>query len=199
MGRLCQLGSTAMLLLAAGCHSSAQLCEVAPILPHGAVYVVDQNPVFLPHGPESYGLVFESVLQVLGDYGFEIREANRYDGRIETLPRIAPGLGLFLKPGSPDVRDRLLATLQTYRHRVLAEIQPAENGGFFVRFTAVKELEDLPRPIRSTVGAAVFRPDNTIDRQFEVIDATTYDSGWIFRGRDEGLEQELIRRLKKCL
>jgi hypothetical protein len=65
---------------------------------------------------------------VLGDYGFEIRESNRYDGHIETIPRIAPGLGLFLKPGSPDLRDRLLATLQTYRHRVLVDIQPACRG-----------------------------------------------------------------------
>src|SRR5437867_8506550 len=57
--------------------------------------IEEQNPVFVPLGPNSYGQVFENVLQVLGDYGFEIMEANRYDGRIETIPRISPGLALF--------------------------------------------------------------------------------------------------------
>src|SRR2546422_5363322 len=122
--------------------------------------IEDQNPVFVPLGPNSYGKVFENVLQVLGDYGFEIMEANRYDGRIETIPRISPGLGLFLKPGSPMFYDRLLSTLQTYRHRVSVIIQPADNGGYFIEVIARKELEDLSRPLRSTAGAAVFRPEN---------------------------------------
>jgi hypothetical protein len=186
------------LALCAGCQSAGAFVEVPPIVPHGVEYIHDQNPVFIPLGPESYGQVFENVLQVLGDYGFEIRESNRYDGRIETIPRIAPGLGLCLKPGSPDIRDRLLATLQTYRHRVMVEIQPAENGGFFVKVTANKELEDLPRPIRATVGGAIFRNQNDVERQFEVIDATGFETAWYFRGRDLPLEQELIRRLKLC-
>ena len=59
--------------------------------------------------PGFYGLIegHIDVLKVLGDYGFEILESNRYDGRIETFPRTAPGLGLFMKPGSPDVRELL--------------------------------------------------------------------------------------------
>ena len=193
-----------LLAVVPGCQTAFQPMGVSPIdmppiVPHGVEYVVDQNPVFIPLGPESYGQVFENVLEVLGDYGFEIRESNRYDGRIETIPRIAPGLGLFLKPGSPDLRDRLLATLQTYRHRVLVEIQPAENGGFFVKVTANKELEDLPRPVRSTVGAAIFRTDNNVERQYEVIDPTLYEFTWIYRGLDTALEQEIIRRLKSCM
>ena len=194
-----QLLGAAVLALMAGCQTAGQMVDVAPIVAHGVEYVDDQNPVFLPQGPESYGQVFESILSVLHDYGFEIRESNRYDGRIETIPRISPGLGLFLKPGSPDLRDRLLSTLQTYRHRVIVEIQPAENGGFFVHVSAHHELEDLPRPIRSTVGAAIFRNENDVERQFEVIDPTSLESDWIYRGRDAGLEQELIRRLKRCL
>src|SRR5438128_4177345 len=189
----------AVLAVVAGCQSGAQLVEVAPIVPHGVAYVDDQNPVFIPLGPTSYGQVFENCLQVLGDYGFELREQNRYGGHIETMPRVSPGLALFLKPGSPDLRDRLLSTLQTYRHRVEIDIQPAENGGFFVKVTAYKELEDLPRPVRASVGAAIFRNENNVERQFEVIDPTLFDQAWIFRGRDSALEQELIRRLKRCM
>ena len=192
--------AAALLALAAGCQSAGPLLvEAPPLIPAGAPYVEDTNPVYVPLGPESYGKVFENCLTVLIDYGFEIRESNRWDGRIETVPRIAPGLGLFLKPGSPDLRDRALATLQTYRHRVVVEIQPAEHGGFFIKIAANKELEDLPRPIRSTVGAAVFRNENDVARQFEVIDPTFFDSRWIYRGRDLPMEQELIRRLKNCM
>lgn len=190
----------ALLLLSAGCQNAGPLLvEAPPLLPAGAGYIEDMNPVYVPLGPESYGLVFENVLTVLLDYGFEIRETNRWDGRIETMPRIAPGLGLLLKPGSPDLYDRLLATTQTYRHRVVVDIQPAENGGFFVKVAAYKELEDLPRPIRSSVGAAIFRNDDDVSRQFEVIDPTFFEVNWIYRGRDIPLEQELIRRMKQCM
>ena len=187
----------------AGCQTTEQLTATAPPAPPPAEVRAasedDQNPVYLPLGPLSYGPVFEAILTVLHDYGFEIAEANRYDGRVETLPRVAPGLGLFLKPGSPDLYDRLLATTQTYRHRVTVIVNPATNDGYFVEVIARKELEDLARPVRATVGSANFRSNPTVERQFEVIDATFFEAGWIFRGRDVPLEQELIRRLKQAL
>lgn len=199
MGSLRNLWLAAFLALVAGCQSGASFIEGPALHPGGAGIIYDQNPVFIPLGPESYGHVFESCLRVLGDYGFEIQESNRYDGRIECFPRISPGIGLLCKPGSPDLYDRLLATAQTYRHRLSLAIQPADNGGFFIEVTARKELEDLARPVRSTVGGAIFRTDNNVERQFEVIDPTFFDAGWIYRGRDEPLEQEIIRRLKKCM
>ncbi|MBI3410277.1 MAG: hypothetical protein HY040_18205 [Planctomycetes bacterium] len=192
----------APLWASAGCgvfRSDLEMAELTPVVPAGAPYVVDRNPLFVPLGPESYGKVFEGCLGVLGDFGFEIYETNRYSGAIDCLPRIAPGLFLILKPGSPNFRERVLATTQTYRHRVSVQIQPADSGGFFIEVIARKEQEDLPRPLRSTVGGAIFRNDNNVERQFEVIDATFFDSGWIYRGRDEALEQEIIRRLKNCM
>jgi len=188
----------ALILALAGCTTTGSFLD-SPLVPAGSVVEVEQNPVFIPLGPESYGKVFENVLQVLGDYGFEILESNRYDGRIETIPRTSPGLGLLFKPGSPHLRDRLLSTLQSYRHRLSVAIQPAEQGGFFIEVTARVELEDLQRPIRSTAGGAIFRVDNNVGRQFEVIDPTFSEPGWIYKGRDVPLEQEIIQRLKRCL
>src|SRR5437016_266915 len=130
---------TALLALGAGCQNAPALIEGPVFVPAGSNVVHDQNPVFIPLGPDSYGQVFENCLRVLGDYGFEILESNRYDGRIECLPRTAPGLLLFLRPGSPDLYDRLLATTQSYRHRVSLAIQPADNGGFFIEVIARKE------------------------------------------------------------
>jgi hypothetical protein len=181
-----------------GC-ASAPFIDAPDLLPGEKVVIMEQNPVYIPLGPqkEAYAKVFENVLQVLGDYGFEILESNRFDGRIETVPRIAPGVGLFLKPGSPALQERVLATLQTYRHRISIGIDPANNGGYFIQVIARKELQDLPRPIKQTAGAAIFRTDNSVERQFEVIDGTYFESGWIFKGRDPALEQKIITALKK--
>ena len=76
---------------------------------------------------------------------------------------------------------------------------PADNGGFFVSVTVFKELEDLPRPIRATAGAASFRTDNPLERQFEVIDPTVFESTWIPKGRDPEIEQAILQRIKKCM
>jgi len=174
-----------------------------PILPIGENYIADANPVYIPLPPEDYGpRVFEKILQVLGDYGFEIAEPHRYSGRVDAVPRISPGLVLFLKPGSPDLYDRLLSSFQTYRHRVTVLIEPVaqeKGGGYFIEFIVRKELEDLPKPYKATAGGAVFRSENTLERQTEVIDATFSEPNWIFRGRDAAMEQELIRRFKKAL
>jgi hypothetical protein len=193
-------GLVIALLLAplTGCTSLGPAMREPPsIIPAGSCPDEDQNPVFIP--PLPYGKVFETLLHVLHDYDFEIYQSNRYDGRIEAIPRTSPGLIELFRPGSPDLYDRLLATMQSYRHRLSVVIQPANNGGYYVEIIARKELEDLPKPIRSTVGGAVFRTDNNVDRQYEVIDPTFFESNWIFKGRDVPLEQELIRRLKKQL
>ena len=59
--------------------------------------------------------------------------------------------------------------------------------------------EDLQRPIRATAGAAAFRGDNTVDRQFEVVDPIFLDSNWIPKGRDTALEEVILQRIRKCL
>jgi hypothetical protein len=205
MRRLLRLILVAALpALALGCQNLNAALDLPPIIPLGEKAPAVQNPVFIPLPPADYGRVFETMLQVLTDYGFEILEPNRYSGHIEAVPRVAPGVGLLLKPGSPELYERLLCSLQSYRHRVTviiqtADPQPADHGGFFVEFIVRKELEDLPRPLRSTVGGAVFRSENTIERQTEVIDATFFEPSWIYRGRDAALEQELIRRFKNAL
>ncbi len=191
-------------VLALGCQNLQPAWELPPIIPIGAQPTAVRNPVYVPLPPLKYGQVYETALQVIGDYGFEIVETNRYSGHIEAAPRVAPGLALFFKPGSPDVYDRLLCSLQTYRHRVsvviqTADPQGADHTGFEVEFIVRKEVEDLYRPLRATVGGAVFRSESTLERQTEVIDATFFEPNWIFRGRDAALEQELIRRFRKAL
>lgn len=187
---------TALAALAGGCASGP--LQDNPVFVRPTSEVVIENPIYVPLGPPSYGAVFEKVLDVVDDY-FEVSYANRYDGRIETFPVIAPGFEQFWKPGSPDCYQRLLATLQTIRYRAAVLIQPADDGGFFVQVTVFREEEDLSRPTRSTAGAAAFRSDNTVDRQYEVIDPSVLDANWIPLGRETALEQLILERLKKCM
>jgi hypothetical protein len=168
------------------------------------------NPVMLAGGPPEYAAVFETVLNVVDDY-FEIMEANRYSGVIRSHPKIAPGLDQMWKTGSPDGAERLLATLQTIRYRCEVTIQlaaadpnqPAAPGGYLVQVIVYKELEDLPRPVKATAGAAAFRSDNTVERQFEVVEPTVIETNWIPKGREPYLEQEILKRihrdLRKCV
>jgi hypothetical protein len=182
--------------LTCGCASGPLLDNPLLVSPTAAA-VTGKEPshVYVPGGPDAYGKIFEKVLDVVSDYGFEIAETNRFDGRIETFPRIAPGLGLFLKPGSPDFYERSLATLQTIRHRTSVLIQPADQGGFFVHVNVFKELEDLSRPVRATAGSAVFRNEPTVDRQYEVVDPIVLDSNWIPLGHDVCIEQIMLHRI----
>lgn len=205
MKRLLRRACVAVLpLLALGCQHLDAAVDMPPLTAFGRRAVEYKNPDYLPLPKDDYGRVFERALEVLFDYGFEIAEANRYSGHIEAVPRVAPGVGLLLKPGSPELYDRLLCSLQTYRHRVTVVIQvadpaPADHGGYYVEFIVRKELEDLPQPLRSTVGAAVYRSEHTLERQTEVIDATFFEPNWIYRGRDTALEQEMICRFKNAL
>jgi hypothetical protein len=156
------------------------------------------NPLYIPYGELSYGAVFEKVLDVVDDY-FEIAYANRFDGRIETIPRVAPGLGQPWKASNPDCDERLLATLQSIRHRATVLIHPADDTGFFIDVKVFKELEDVPRPTRSLAGDAVFRSDTLLERPYNVtiVDDTTLSPNWILLGRDTQLEQIILGQIQQ--
>ena len=164
--------------------------------PIGAENLVHGNPLFLPVGPQSYGLVFEASLDAL-DEVFDIAYANRYDGRIETFPRIAPGFFQPWQTGSTSGYERIMATFQSIRHRAVLAINAAEDGGFFVDLKVYKELEDLAAPARTTGGAAAFRNSSTVDREYEILDPNVLDANWIPLGRDVEMEQLLLSRLSR--
>jgi hypothetical protein len=200
MGKLRKIWALGVISLAAGCAIDNSMLEKIGISPPFERTLLVENPLLVPLDPRTEkDKVFEVCYHVLDNFGFDIVESNRYDGRIETLPRNAPGVILVLKPGSPDFHERLLATLQTYRHRVTVVIHDSATGGMYIDVHVRKELEDLPRPLRVSVGAAIFRVDNDLERRFEVVDPSFPTSGWLYRGRDPAMEQEIIRLIKAAL
>jgi hypothetical protein len=178
-------------------------CTSGPLIDNAGLIQADfgpacPNPVFIPRGPNDYACVFEKVIDVISDT-FEISEASRYDGRIKTHPKIAPGLEQPWKSGSPDLSERLLVTLQTYRYHAEVVITTGDHGGYLIYVTVYKELEDLPQPARATAGAAAFRSDNTVERQFEVVDPSVVEGNWIPKGRETHLEQTILQKIQKGL
>lgn len=159
-----------------------------------------ENPVLISPGqptPYAYSLVWENVLSTLGE-DFDIAYANRREGRIITHPKIAPGYEQPWKPGSPDARERLLATLQTMRNRCVVQMRAAPDGGYLVQVVVYRELLDQPRPTRATSGS-VFQDASTVDRQFEVIDpAASVEPAWIPKGRDCAYEDHLLGKIRRC-
>jgi hypothetical protein len=184
-------------LLVAGC-ATGPLVE-NPVLIRSEKVIAQENPLYIPQGQgaATYARVFEKTLDILDDY-FEIAYMNRYAGLIETQPTVAPGFEQPWKPGSPDCYQRLLAFLQTIRHRAIVTINTADDGGYWISVKVLKELEDFPIPIRATAGSATFRMFSTVERQFEVIESSFYQAGWIPIGRDYKLEQVILERLAKC-
>ncbi len=190
---------TAWIATAAVCLAG---CSTGPLQENPAFIrpdrlIAQENPLYIPQGPGAYGKVFEKVLDTIDDF-WEIAYSNRYDGRIETHPAVAPGIEQPWKPGSPDFYQRLLANFQTIRHRCIVLITTADDGGYYIDVKVLKELEDLPTPTRQTAGAAFFRINPTVERQFEVIETPTYDPMWIPIGRDYKLEQVILQRLAHC-
>jgi hypothetical protein len=186
---------TASLAVCLGGCATGPLQE-NPLLLRADAAAPGGNPVYvpLPPGSMAYGRLFEKVLDVLSDY-WDIAYANRYDGRIETFPRTAPGIERPWRPGSPDLYQRLLAYLQTIRHRAIVVITTADDGGYFIDVKVYKELEDAPAPARYLPGVAAFRMDPTVQRQFEVLEAGVFEpASWIPIGRDTKLEQVLLER-----
>jgi hypothetical protein len=197
--RLVTVCAGALALLAAGCGSTGPLFD-NPIQFRPVATGPVANPAYIPLGTngDAYRAVIEKVTDVIDDY-WDIAEVNPYAGLIRTHPRVSPGLEQLFKPGSPDFDQRLLATLQSIRSYAVVKIDGARDGGFWVDVRVYKELEDVARPIRATAGAAAFRSDPTIDRQYEVIEEVPVTGGWIPIGEDVKLEQEILARLKKCL
>ncbi len=159
-----------------------------------------ENPVLVSPGEitQSHYLdVFYKVYNVVNDT-FEISYSSPYDGRIVSQPRIAPGYERIWTPGSPDPRERLLATFQTIRHRCYVQIRPAEQGGYWVKVYVLKDLADMATP-QGANSPAIFREAFTVDRQFEVFDTMIPSASerWINKGRDRALEQLILEKIRE--
>lgn len=182
-------------LAATGCASVPPLDNPLVVRPP-----IENPATVSPVTPDanSYAEVWEHVIDVLDDY-FELKSPSRYAGYIETIPRIAPGYEQPWKPGSPDKRERLIATLQTIRNTAKVTISAGDRGGYKVYVEVWRELQDLERPNRALGGAAVFQEAPTVDRRNDVVSLeSTSNREWLPAGRDYAFEQLILSRIQEC-
>lgn len=195
MFRIARIGGLLAGAAATGCAGVPPLDNPLVVRP------VEENPALVaPVTPDasSYEQVWERVIDVLDDY-YELKSPSRYAGYIESLPRIAPGFEQPWKPGSPDKRERLIATTQTVRNTAKVWITAGDRGGFRVYVEVWRELLDQERPSRAINGAAIFQEAPTVDRRFEVVGSeSSAEKNWIPAGRDYAFEQKILSRIREC-
>ncbi len=154
------------------------------------------NPMKVPS--VDFETVWNKSVAVVGKY-FPIASENRLAGTIRTDSQMT---GTLVEPWSADsatLRDRLEATLQTYRKFALVQIEPASTGGFLVRVEVMKELEDVAKPVSQPAGRAVFYNDFPVNRTREIVGPVPAPIGWIPQGRDANMEQLILSGIRSAL
>lgn len=184
------LAVTLCLLLCGGC------AVWGPPPPVVAEY---ENPALFPIADRDFA--FDQVVDVV-DSLFRIERQDRIrligdvetEGRIETFWETGSTAFEPWRGDSVGAYERTESTLQSIRRRATVRLIPA-GSGYLVDVTVYKELEDLIRPERATVGAATFRYDDGLTPFTEPVGGQPYTVGWIPQGRDVALEQKIIAQL----
>jgi hypothetical protein len=130
------------------------------------------------------------------------------EGRIDTYPQTGATLLEPWRRDSVGFRERLESTLQSIRRSAVMRLIP-DPSGWRIEMVVLKEIENMPRPMRATAGAASFRNDDSLYRYGtplptlgeQIGDAPrpvaspTRNIGWIPLGRDPLLERKMLTGL----
>ncbi len=158
------------------------------------------NPLVVP--VTNIDFAWNQIVDMVDDY-FEIASEQQVreiggvwmEGRIETHPLTG---ATFLEPLRRDSTpgfERWQSTLQSIRRRAFVSVIPLDRG-FQVFIEVHKELEDVNQPEFSTIGRSSRRHDGSLVALERLKDEPgSVTLGWIPLGRDESLEQEMLRQL----
>jgi hypothetical protein len=154
------------------------------------------NPLVVPSA--DFETVWKESVAVLDEY-FEIANENRLSRTIVTQPMIGATLLEPWRTDSVTLTDRFESTIQTIRRHGRITVNPAPGGGFLVKVEVFKELEDLSKPDRQSMGRAVFNNDFPVNRTYEVVGPIPLPLQYIPKGHDQKLEQVILERLRNRL
>ena len=169
-----------------------------------------KNAAVIP--PLDAELVWRQMVDVTDDF-FKVQSEQRVvfsngvpaEGRIDTYPQTGATLLEPWRGDSVGFRERLESTLQSIRRRATLRLIP-DPAGWRIETVVLKELENMPRPMRATTGGASFRNDDSLYRygtplptlgqqvgdQPRPVANPTPNLGWIPLGRDPLLEQKML-------
>ena len=172
-----------------------------------------KNSVVIP--PIDAEIVWQQMVDTMDDF-FKIQSEQRVvfangvpaEGRIDTYPQTGATLLEPWRGDSVGFRERLESTLQSIRRSGSMRLIP-DPAGWRIETVVLKELENLPRPMRATAGGATFRNDDSLYRygtplptlgqqvgdQPRPVANPTPNLGWIPLGRDPLLEQKMLGKV----
>jgi hypothetical protein len=162
-----------------------------------AVVAGPPNPIMVPVTDEN--LAWDQIADVVDDY-FKIAREQRArrsgeawtEGRIETAPLDGATVLEPHRKDSVGSFNRWESTFQSIRRRATVRVIPDPNG-YLVEVIVLKELEDLPKPEKATIGPVAFGSDQTLPSQrLEEINRLHPSLKWIQLGRDPALEQRIL-------
>ena len=182
-----------------------------PVVPSAPV--APDNAIVIP--PLDAEVVWQQMVDVVDDY-FKVQSEQRVvfangvptEGRIDTYPQTGATLLEPWRRDSVGFRERLESTLQSIRRSASIRLIP-DPAGWRIETVVLKELENMPRPMRATAGGASFRNDDSLYRYGtplptlgeQIGDAPrpvaspTRNIGWIPMGRDPLLERKMLTSL----
>src|SRR5262245_37273561 len=171
------------------------LCSLVPGFAFGRTMASD-NPIFVPAGNED--AAWERTVDVVHDY-FDVARENRITGSqpgiIETRYRVGASVFEPWHHDSYGLENRLESSFQSIRRKALISVTPAQ-GGYLVGVEVYKEIEDLPGVANNTAGGATFSQTYPLRRDLDLVTGQSSPSGWILLGRDQILENEMLRRMQ---
>ena len=172
-----------------------------------------KNAAVIP--PLDAEIVWQQLVDVADDY-FKVQSEQRVvfsngvpaEGRIDTYPQTGATLLEPWRGDSVGFQERLESTLQSIRRRATFRLIP-DPAGWRIETVVLKELENMPRPMRATAGGASFRNDDSLYRygtplptlgqqvgdQPRPVANPTPNLGWIPLGRDPLLEQKMLSKV----
>lgn len=175
---------------------------VAPgaILPGQPIVGGPANPITVPVVDDE--LAWDQIADVVSDY-FRIAREQRarrgvegwMEGRIDTVPRDSATWFEPHRQDSVGTFNRWESTFQSIRRRATVRVIP-DAGSYQVEVIVEKEIEDLPRPEKSTAGAATISSDITLpNNRREDVSRSRRSSRWLLLGRDPALEQRMLAEI----
>ena len=162
------------------------------------------NPLIVPAANNE--LAWDQLADVVTNY-FPIKREQQVqvvggmvtEGFIETPYQVGATLIEPQRNDSVGSFNRWQSTLQTIRRKAVVNVQPT-GGGYAVQVTVLKQLEDLAQPDQALSGATVVRNDGALPtRRRSQVNLVSASESWIDLGRDEPLEQEMLRRIRDRL
>lgn len=158
------------------------------------------NPMVVPVVHNELGWdqltdVVSTYFPISREQPVQLNDGILTEGFIETPPQVGATLLEPHRKDSAGSFNRWQATLQTIRRRAYLRVMPTAQG-WAIENRVFKEVEDLPYPESASAGLASLRSDNSLPSQrLPEVDPTRESEHWIPLGRDEALEQKMLKEI----